>query len=33
MSDLDYMLPFEREIYVEMLNKHINEQNEKAARG
>ena len=29
LSDLEEMLPWEREIYVELLMKHIKEENEK----
>ena len=32
LSDLDNMLPWEREIYVDMLIQYIKEENEKAKR-
>ena len=32
LADLENMLPWEREIYVDMLNTYIKEENEKAER-
>jgi hypothetical protein len=29
LSDLDYMVPWEREIYVLMLNEHIQKENQR----
>ncbi len=31
LSELDGMMPWEREIYVTLLQKHVKEENEKAA--
>lgn len=32
LTELDHMMPWEREIYVHMLKKHIEEENERLKR-
>ena len=33
LHDIEYMLPWEREIYIELLNQHLNEKKKKNQNG